>query len=81
MAKYIVPKHVKKHPVLIKCYKCKSLYLPEMREKWGYYEKCPVCGCSTNSESDAIPLWRYNLIRYWRGLFDREQTDDCSTND
>lgn len=81
MAQYVVPPRKKKF-ILVKCHKCKALYAPDpdvhpYGEK-NYYEKCPICGTCTNDRHNTIPLWRYNLIRYWRGLFNNEQDDDSS---
>ena len=73
MAKYVVPPKKLKMEVLLKCYKCGCLYAPEGKQK-GYlnytdYEDCPVCGYSHNSAEQAIPLWRYNIIKWFRGGF------------
>lgn len=68
MAKYIVPPRKKRDP-LIRCFVCKTLYMPESKQ-YGHYEKCPVCGTDMNDKHNEIPLWAYNLIKYWRGLFE-----------
>ena len=84
MAKYIVPPREKKM-VLVKCWSCKTLYMPDHdvhpRGEKNKYEQCPVCGTTMNDYQNVIPLWRYNLIRYWRGLFNREQTDNRRADD
>ena len=84
MAKYIVPPRQKKQ-VLIKCWACKTLYAPDMNNHpfgdKNKYESCPVCKTDTNGHENEISLWRYNLIKYWRGLFDREQTDTGGSDD
>ena len=84
MADYVVPPKRKKR-VLVKCWECGALYAPDPnvvsfvgRER---YEPCPVCKTPLNSKDNEIPLWKYNLIRYWRGLFNHEQTDVSSTDD
>lgn len=80
MAKHVVPSISLEH-ILIKCYKCKTMYEPEEEksEEWGsgrvVYEKCPVCGYDSNDYSNVIPLWKYNLIKYLRGGF-RERGDN-----
>ena len=82
MAKYVVPSRRKERPVLILCYGCKTLYSPDKKDAFsGFYEKCPVCGYSTNNNYNTIPLWRYNLIKYWRGLINREQSDNSGSDD
>ena len=80
MAKYVVPPRKKNSTTIVKCYYCGTMYVPEKREYNGYYEKCPTCHSSTNSNTNTIPLWKYNLIKYWRGLFSREQSDVSSTD-
>lgn len=83
MAQYVVPPR-KKKLIIVKCWKCKTLYVPDQgvhpNNDSSKYEFCPVCGTGQNDRHNVIPLWRYNLIRYWRGLFDREQTDDSGTD-
>ena len=70
MAKYVVPP---KKVALIKCWRCKTLYAPDPKIHPGgwakYYEACPVCGTSMNTDENRISLWRYNLIKYFRGGF------------
>jgi hypothetical protein len=57
------------------------MYEPEEKksDKWDsgrvVYEKCPVCGCESNDYSNVIPLWKYNLIKFFRGGF-RERGDN-----
>ena len=73
MAKYVVPPKELKREVLLKCYKCGCLYAPEGKQRrylnYTDYEDCPVCGYSHNSAEQRIPLWRYNLIKWFRGGF------------
>lgn len=70
MAKYIVPPKKMSREVIIKCYRCGALYVPEGMQKSilhsTNYENCPVCGYSYNSNGNRIPLWKYNLIKYYR---------------
>ena len=84
MAKYIVPPRSGGN-VIIKCNWCGTLYVPDKgKHPYNdptYFERCPTCGYSTNSKYQRIPLWKYNLIKYWRGLFNREQSDNRRTND
>ena len=72
MAKYIVPP---KGEMIIKCRKCKTLYVPEIKKSnsWFFCERCPTCGYEHNDESDRISLWKYNLIKYFRGGFRNEK--------
>lgn len=66
MAKYIVPS---KQTIIIRCANCKTLYVPEHKGEYyylGYFESCPSCGYSQNDGSNKIPLWLYNLIKWWR---------------
>ena len=78
MAKHVVPSISLEH-ILIKCYKCKTMYEPEKSKERYFggvvYEKCPVCGYDDNNYSNVIPLWKYNLIKYLRGGF-RERGDN-----
>lgn len=67
----VVPKHVD-GITLIKCCRCGSLYSTDQPRKIvreisrSCYEPCPVCGSVVNDTEDEIPLWRYNLIKWWR---------------
>ena len=65
MAKYVVPS---RHETIIKCERCKTLYVPE-RNGNVFYEKCPVCRYDLNTDINKISLWRYNLIKWFRGGF------------
>ena len=73
MAKYVVPPLNRKDIVIIKCYKCRALYVPDGKEYWiagkMRYEPCPVCGARCNDNLNRISLWRYNLIKWFRGGF------------
>lgn len=84
MAQYVVPPR-KKRNVIIKCKECGTLYVPDKgNHPYGdpsNFERCPTCNYGANKKEQIIPLWRYNLIRYWRGLFNHEQTDISSTDD
>ena len=67
MAKYIVPP---KHEKIIKCKKCGTMYVPEHKTKYGNtFEDCPHCGYCCNRKAQIIPLWKYNLIKWFRGGF------------
>ena len=82
MAKYIVPPKKMSGEVIIKCYKCGALYVPEGMQKSilrsTNYEDCPVCGYSHNSNGNRIPLWKYNLIKYFREKTQKtEDTEDA----
>ena len=79
MAKYVIPPN----DVIVKCSCCKALYVPDrskdMRwmstKKFASFEKCPVCGNGDNTYKHTIPLWKYNLIRYWRGRHKEEKEE------
>ena len=77
MAKYVVPP-TGKSVLLVKCYKCKTLYAPDKEKDQDYifssryFEECPVCGYPSNGWSEVIPLWKYNLIAFFRGGFRKE---------
>lgn len=82
MAKYIVPPKKMSREVIIKCYKCGALYVPEGKQRKFLhdtdYEDCPVCGYSHNSNGNRIPLWKYNLIKYFREKTQKtEDTEDA----
>ena len=72
MAEHIV-KPIGKETILIKCHRCKTLYEPDenFTEKSHFYifEKCPVCKYEQNDWKNVIPLWKYNLIKWFRQIF------------
>lgn len=72
MAKYVVPP--KSWPI-IRCENCKTLYVPEKVDWTGYYESCPICKWNSNDGSARIPLWKYNIIKWFRGGFKDERTN------
>lgn len=65
---------------IVKCRECKALYVSDRGKdrrcssdrSFASFEKCPVCGFDDNRYRDTIPLWKYNLIRFFRGKFRRE---------
>jgi len=65
MAKYVVPAKCKP---IVKCENCGTLYVPDGMRWHGSacFEACPECGWEMNMRSDCIPLWKYNLIRWYR---------------
>jgi len=66
MAEFLVPP---KGSCIIKCKRCKGLYVPETIEtSYGNakYEPCPFCGCEINTYKNTIPVWMYNLIKLFR---------------
>ena len=73
MASYVIPPKT----VIVRCKSCKTLYVPDRAKdrKWtcggGFasFEKCPVCSEDDNNFRHTIPLWRYNLIKFFRGGF------------
>lgn len=81
MADYIVPPKRRKDIPILKCYKCGALYVADTKKVPVMfslrYEKCPVCGFEQNDDEQRIPLWQYNLIKWFRGGF-REQRHDSS---
>ena len=74
MAKYVVPSSIAKNKI-IKCHNCKSLYVYEKMKFPGsqFVEACPVCGFDSNSTANLVPLWKYNLIKWFRGGFKNEK--------
>jgi len=67
MAKYVVPP---KSMPIVKCKNCEALYVSEKRG-WtvSVYESCPICKYENNDKNQRIPLWKYNLIKWFRGGF------------
>ena len=69
MAEHIV-KPIGKETILLKCYQCKTLYKPDeafSENRFYMFEKCPVCGYKHNNWTNVVPLWKYNLIKWFRG--------------
>lgn len=75
MADHIVPPNGGK-PIIVKCYRCKTLYVPNLNEHplgaKNNFECCPICGTGANSWSNVIPLWKYNLIKFFRGKWNEQ---------
>lgn len=69
MAKYIVPP---KHEKIIKCKKCGTMYVPDKIDSSSTFEDCPHCGYCCNRKAQIIPLWKYNIIKWFRGGFKSE---------
>lgn len=72
MADYVIPPKT----VIVKCSNCQALYVPELDKSkrlfdksFGAFEQCPVCGYEDNRKNDTIPLWKYNLIKFFRECF------------
>lgn len=71
MADYVIPPKT----VIVKCNGCKTMYVPDRSKdrRWrpdgsfASFEKCPICGEDNNRYKDTIPLWKYNLIKLFRG--------------
>ena len=76
MAKCVIPPK----PIIVKCRRCGALYVPDMDKDeindWSGrfigFEPCPVCGRTRLGFEDTIPLWRYNLIKLFRGGFRKQ---------
>ena len=71
MAKYVVPP---RHETIIKCRKCRTMYVPDCGHPkqgtvYSEWEECPYCGYYGNRKKDTIPLWKYNIIKWFRGGF------------
>ena len=68
MAEHVV-KPLGKETILLKCNQCKTLYEPDSNFNSNFYtfEPCPVCKYPHNQWKDVIPLWKYNLIKFFRG--------------
>ncbi len=60
MAKFVVP-----HTPIVLCKICRTMYVPEKMDEQ-FFEDCPVCGFGMNKKNNTIPIWRYNLIKFWR---------------
>lgn len=73
MADYIVPPLSRKDMTIIKCHRCGALYVPDGKEYYiagkFRYEPCPICGAQCNDDKNKIPLWKYNMIKWFRGGF------------
>ena len=80
MAKCIVLPKIAYGTVILKCQRCGTLYVPESTRhsllNGTYFEACPHCGCEYNDAGNKIPLWKYNLIKWWRTGFKEEEEDD-----
>ena len=70
MADYVIPPKT----AIVRCRSCKALYVPDRSKDrlwtdktFASFEKCPVCGNGDNTFVNVIPLWLYNLIKYFRG--------------
>jgi len=69
MASHVVgPKN---DAILIECSNCSTLYAADPKvHPHGFahnFEKCPVCGYGENNKYNRIPLWKYNLKKFFRG--------------
>ena len=84
MASHIVPPKCGEG-IIIKCYRCKTLYVPNVNVHphgdASCFEKCPICGAEYNDYKNIIPLWKYNLIKFFRGRWNDECTDDSGRKD
>lgn len=80
MARLVVPPKKPKNVILLKCYRCGTLYSPECKQKSMLksenYESCPECGYDHNSDGQQIPLWLYNWLRWWRGTAKEDQDNE-----
>lgn len=85
MAKYVVPPRSMSREIILMCLKCKAMYVPVGKntiylQDGTNYEKCPICGYEHNSDGQRIPLWKYNIIKWLRGIGNSndqiEDTDD-----
>ena len=66
MAEFLVPPH---GSFIVRCHECKGLYMPQkVIRTYGtnYFERCPFCGSDTNTIKHTIPVWKYNLLRFFR---------------
>lgn len=59
---------------IVKCKNCKAMYVPDnettISEGFyrGHFEQCPICGYERNDWDNVISLWKYNLIKWFRGV-------------
>lgn len=73
MAKYIVsPKKKRDEQKIVKCGNCSTMFVAE-ENNHGWSENCPTCGNSIYIKWNRIPLWRYNLIKWFRGKINNEE--------
>ena len=66
MATNLVPP---KGSCIVRCRQCRGMYVPETTKTNSgevYFERCPFCGYSSNNYKNTIPLWKYNLIKFFR---------------
>lgn len=84
MAKNIVFPKIAYGTIILRCFKCGTLYVPEHTRKsllnGTYFEPCPHCGNEYNDAGCKIPLWKYNLIKWWRGGFSEEPEEETPAN-
>ena len=76
MSKALVPPH---GSCIIRCKKCKGLYTPE-NITGKYYDVCPFCGTETNGVEQTIPVWFYNLLKFFRSGAHVEDIEDKMVN-
>lgn len=76
MSKALVPPH---GSCIIRCKKCKGLYTPE-NITGKYYDVCPFCGAETNGVEQTIPVWLYNLLKFFRSGTHVEDIEDKMVN-
>ena len=81
MADYVIPPKT----AIVKCRDCKTLYVPNRSKDrhmvgrgFASFEKCPTCGYEDNNYRDTIPLWKYNIVKWFRGGFNGNKGDQRS---
>ena len=81
MADYVIPPKA----AIVKCRDCKTLYVPNRSKDrhwvgrgFSSFEKCPTCGYEDNNYRNTIPLWKYNIIKWFRGGFNGNKGDQRS---
>lgn len=66
MAEYLVPP---KGSCIVRCKHCGGLYMPTSKTKYHSvicFEECPFCGEVSNTIVNTIPVWKYNLLKFFR---------------
>ena len=71
MARYVILRNMRNKPTIVKCDACKTMFVAEQNNH-GWSEPCPYCHSHVYINWHRIPLWKYNLIKWFRGGFKDE---------
>lgn len=65
---------------IVKCKNCATLYVPDPKihpfNDPDYFERCPMCRYAYDSRLSTIPLWKYNLIKFFRGRWNDPEGEE-----